>query len=59
MSTTTHSIDAIVQEITIRASAVRVFEALVDPAQRMKWWAQKRASKLRMRNPICGPAAVG
>jgi uncharacterized protein YndB with AHSA1/START domain len=41
MSTTTHSVDAIVQEITIRAPAARVFEALVDPAQRMKWWGQK------------------
>ena len=41
MSTTTLSIDAIVQEITIKASATRVFEALVDPAQRMKWWGQK------------------
>ena len=41
MSTTTHSVDAIVQEITIKAPAARVFEALVDPAQRMKWWGQK------------------
>jgi uncharacterized protein YndB with AHSA1/START domain len=41
MSTTTHSVDAIVQEITIQAPAARVFEALVDPAQRMKWWGQK------------------
>ena len=32
MSTTTNSVEAIVQEITIKASAVRVFEALVDPA---------------------------
>jgi uncharacterized protein YndB with AHSA1/START domain len=41
MSTTAHSVDAIVQEITIKASAARVFEALVDPAQRMEWWGQK------------------
>jgi len=41
MSTTTHSVDAIVQEITIKAPAARVFEALVDPAQRMKWWGKK------------------
>src|SRR6516165_9102504 len=40
-TTTTRSVDAIVQEITIKASASRVFEALVDPAQRMKWWGQK------------------
>jgi uncharacterized protein YndB with AHSA1/START domain len=30
--------DVIVQEITIQASAERVFEALTDPAQRVKWW---------------------
>ena len=40
MSTTTRSVDAIVQEITIKAPAARVFEALVDPAQRMKWWGK-------------------
>jgi len=40
MTTTTRSVDAIVQEILIKASAARVFEALVDPTQRMKWWGQ-------------------
>lgn len=30
--------DAIVAEITINASAERVFEALVDPRQRIQWW---------------------
>ena len=40
-TTTTRSVDEIVQEITIKASASRVFEALVDPAQRTKWWGQK------------------
>jgi hypothetical protein len=40
-ATTIHSVDAIVQEIAIKASASRVFEALIDPAQRMKWWGQK------------------
>lgn len=30
--------DAIVKEITIRASAERVFEALTDPRQRAAWW---------------------
>jgi hypothetical protein len=41
MSTTTCSVDAIVQEITIKAPAARVFEALTDPTQRMKWWGQE------------------
>jgi uncharacterized protein YndB with AHSA1/START domain len=30
--------DTIVEEITIRASAERIFEALTDPQQRIKWW---------------------
>jgi uncharacterized protein YndB with AHSA1/START domain len=30
--------DAIVEEITIRASAKQIFEALTDPAQMVKWW---------------------
>ena len=30
--------DAIVREITIKASAERIFEALTDPDQRLKWW---------------------
>ena len=30
--------DAIVQEITIKAPAERVFKALTDPGQRVKWW---------------------
>ena len=41
MSTTTCSVDAIVQEITIKAPAARVFEALTNPTQRMKWWGQE------------------
>ena len=41
MSTTTRSVDTIVQEIVIKAPAARVFEALVDPTQRMKWWGQE------------------
>lgn len=35
------AIDAIVEEITIKASAERVFEALTDPQQRAKWWGVK------------------
>jgi uncharacterized protein YndB with AHSA1/START domain len=30
--------DTIVQEITINAPAERVFEALTNPEQRVKWW---------------------
>jgi uncharacterized protein YndB with AHSA1/START domain len=30
--------DTIVQEIVIKASAERIFEALTNPARRTKWW---------------------
>jgi len=30
--------DPIIEEITVDASAERVFEALVNPAERVKWW---------------------
>jgi uncharacterized protein YndB with AHSA1/START domain len=30
--------DAIVTEITIKAPATRIFEALTDPDQRLQWW---------------------
>jgi uncharacterized protein YndB with AHSA1/START domain len=30
--------DTIVQEITIKGPAERIFEALADPDQRVKWW---------------------
>ena len=33
--------DTIVAEITIKASPARVFAALADPDQRMKWWGLK------------------
>ena len=32
------TIDTIVQEITIKGSAERIFAALTDPQERMKWW---------------------
>jgi uncharacterized protein YndB with AHSA1/START domain len=37
----TSTIDAIVVETTINASAERIFEALTDPAQRIAWWGMK------------------
>ena len=30
--------DTIIQEIVIKASAERIFEALTNPVQRTKWW---------------------
>jgi uncharacterized protein YndB with AHSA1/START domain len=35
---TTTSANEIIQEITIAASAHRIFEALTDPDQRKAWW---------------------
>lgn len=32
---------AIVQEITINASAERIFEALTEPHERTKWWGSE------------------
>jgi uncharacterized protein YndB with AHSA1/START domain len=34
----TEARDTIIQEITIRGSAERIFEALTNPEQRMRWW---------------------
>lgn len=36
--TATDTNDTIIQEITIKAPAERVFEALTEPNQRVKWW---------------------
>ena len=33
--------DTIVKEIRIKASAARIFEALTDPDQRLKWWGEE------------------
>jgi uncharacterized protein YndB with AHSA1/START domain len=33
--------DSIVQEITIKGSAGRIFEALTDPGERVRWWGSE------------------
>jgi uncharacterized protein YndB with AHSA1/START domain len=40
MSTTVAN-NTIVAEITVKASAERIYEALVNPEQRTKWWGLK------------------
>ena len=35
--------DTIVKEVTIRATAERIFEALTNPQQRLKWWGAEGA----------------
>ena len=44
----TSTSDTIVQEIAIHAPAERIFKALVDPDERVKWWGrgQFRATRL-------------
>jgi uncharacterized protein YndB with AHSA1/START domain len=37
----TSTIDAIIEEITIKAPAERIFAALTDPMQRVAWWGFK------------------
>jgi uncharacterized protein YndB with AHSA1/START domain len=37
--------DTIVEEIAINGTADRIFEALTDPAQRIKWWGARDAFK--------------
>jgi uncharacterized protein YndB with AHSA1/START domain len=47
---------SIVQEITIKGSASRIFEALTDPAQRVQWWgAEGRFQATHMESDLrCG-----
>src|SRR5260221_299500 len=42
----TDASDTIVQEITIKAPAERIFEALTNPDQRLKWWAARIGVRL-------------
>ena len=39
-------VDSIVQEVTIRGSAERIFEALTTPAQVLQWWRGEDKFKL-------------
>jgi uncharacterized protein YndB with AHSA1/START domain len=50
---TAETIDRIVKEITINAPAQRVFSALADPQQRVKWWgAQGRFQVTHMESDL-------
>jgi uncharacterized protein YndB with AHSA1/START domain len=57
MNTTTVS-DTIVQEITIKGSAERIFAALTDPQERLKWWASG-ASRRYTWSRTCARAGNG
>jgi uncharacterized protein YndB with AHSA1/START domain len=46
--------DTIRAEITIKGSAAHLFEALTDPAQRMKWWGVKgRFETTEVESDLC------
>lgn len=51
--------DRIVQEITINATAERIFEALTNPDQRINGGASKGVSRPPRWNRTCVPAASG
>lgn len=49
--------DTIVQEITIKAPAARVFEALTMPEQLVKWWGQP--GRFEVTTAQCDPRPGG
>ena len=51
MSPITVSNDTIVQEVTIKAPAERIFDALTKPAELLKWW--KSAGKFQITHAEC------
>lgn len=49
----TSTSDTIVQEITIKGSVERIFEALTNPNQRVKWWgAEGRFQATQMESDL-------
>src|SRR5437899_2124385 len=49
----TSTSDTIVKEITIKAPAARIFEALSNPAHRVKWWgAEGRCQTTHMESDL-------
>ena len=59
MSMTSAS-ETIIQEITIKAPAKRIFDALTDSGLNgLRGGVHKDASRPRTSSPICGPAASG
>lgn len=48
----TQTTETIVQEITIKAPAKNVFDALTDPAQRVKWWGVNYIKEAQMESDL-------
>jgi len=57
--TTIGADETVIQEITIKAPARRIFEALTNPEQRKEWWALKAVFRPPTLSPICGLVASG
>ena len=57
MNTATVVDDAIVQEVTIKAPAERIFEALTNPDELLKWWGAK--GKFQTVHAECDPRPGG
>jgi len=51
MNSTTAT-DIIVQEITIKSSAERIFAALTNPQERVKWWGVGRFEAIHMESDL-------
>jgi len=51
--------DEIVSEIHIAAPPDRVFQALVDPGQVVKWWGQSGVYRARDLMPTCAKEENG
>jgi uncharacterized protein YndB with AHSA1/START domain len=51
--------ETIVEEITIKGSADRIFEAIADPRERLKWWGAQGTYNPRKLSPTCGLAGNG
>ena len=57
--TTIGADETVIQEITIKASAERIFEALTNPEQRKEWWGSEGRFQTTTLSPICGLVANG
>jgi len=55
----TDASDTIVQEITIKAPVERIFEALTNPDQRLKWWGAEGQYRGTQMESDLRPAANG
>jgi uncharacterized protein YndB with AHSA1/START domain len=58
-SKVTPDADSIVSEITISAPPERVFQALVDPSQVLRWWGHTGIYRCTEFQNVCAPGGSG